>query len=136
MKSISVYLDGTSKPNPGHCAYGIVLYDENNKLIEKSGAYLGMGTNNIAEYCGLIFGLVGVLKKNIKRATVYTDSLLMVKQFKGEYKIKEETLKKFNLIAKGIASLFEKLEIYHIPDVNNKEAHKVANSFLPESILE
>ena len=134
--NVSLYLDGTSKPNPGHCAYGFVLYDENNNIIETSGGYLGLGTNNIGEYCGLIFGLISVLKKNIKTVTVYSDSLLMVKQIQGEYKVKEETLKKFNLIAKSIIALFEKFEIHHIPDVKNDAAHKAANSFLPENILE
>lgn len=135
MKSISIYLDGTSKPNPGHCAYGFVLYDENNNIIEKSGAYIGMGTNNIAEYCGLIFGLISILKKNIKKTFIYTDSLLLVKQIKGEYKVKEDTLIKFNLIVKSILSLFDEYTISHIPDSQNNEAHKTANSFLPENIL-
>ncbi len=130
MKSISIYLDGSSKPNPGDCAYGFVLYDENHNLIEKSGAYIGKGTNNIAEYCGLIFGLISILKKNIKKISVYTDSLLLVKQIKGEYKVKEETLKKFNLITKNLLSLFEEYTISHIPDSQNEEAHKMANSFL------
>lgn len=131
MKSISIYLDGACKPNPGDCAYGFILYDENHNIIEKSGAYIGMGTNNIAEYCGLIFGLLGILKKGVKQTSVYTDSLLLVKQIKKEYKVKEEVLKKFNLIATDILSLFEEYTIKHIPDTQNKEAHKIANSFLP-----
>ncbi len=137
MESISIYLDGTSKPNPGDCAYGFVLYEGNsNVVIEKSGAYVGKGTNNIGEYCGLIFGLIGILKKNVKKTSIYTDSLLLVKQINGEYKVKDENLKKFNLIAKGILSLFKEYAIYHIPDSQNKEAHKIANSFLPENFLE
>ncbi len=93
MKSLILCFDGTSRPNPGKCACSYVISD-NTQVIEKSGIYIGEGTNNIAEYLGLILGLIACTKYTPEGLIVYTDSNLVIHQIKGDYRVRDGELKK------------------------------------------
>lgn len=96
--NITVYTDGGSRGNPGHSGYGLVIYDEFQKILFQESKYLGTKTNNEAEYSGLIGALDWLSKnqdKKISKINFYSDSQLMVRQLQGKYKVKAPNLKPF-----------------------------------------
>ena len=93
---INIYTDGGSRGNPGISGYGLVIYDEKNQVIYQEAKFLGIKTNNEAEYSGLIGALEWVKKNqdnfNISQLNFFSDSQLLVRQFQGIYKVKAPTL--------------------------------------------
>ena len=93
---ISVYTDGGSRGNPGHSGYGLVIYDESQQILFKEAKYLGIKTNNEAEYAGLIGALTWIKQnqesKNITQINFHSDSQLMVRQLQGAYKVRAPNL--------------------------------------------
>ena len=130
MKKLFIYIDGASKGNPGKAGYGFLIYDEKKNLVEKSGGFLGITTNNVAEYFALIFSLISAIKYNPESIIVYSDSQLMVKQINGEYKVKQEWIKRLYAVSKSLIGNFKKISIVYIPREENKEADNLANSFV------
>jgi ribonuclease HI len=124
---LTAYIDGSSMGNPGESGYGIILKDENGKTIETIGRYIGIATNNIAEYSGLINCLKIAHKYQIKSIKVFSDSLLMVNQLNGNYKVKNDGLKTmFTEIQNFLKKENIQLEISHIPRDKNRDADKLA----------
>lgn len=94
---INVYTDGGSRGNPGHSGYGLVVYDDNKKILFKESKYIGIKTNNEAEYAGLI-GALNWINDNqnsleISHINFHADSQLLVRQVQGLYKVKAVHLK-------------------------------------------
>lgn len=129
MKSITLHFDGTSKPNPGRTACAFIILDEKHNEIEKQGRYLGKGTNNTAEYLGLILGLICTLKYKPDKLFIYSDSNLVMQQIKEKYKVKDMELKKLYIVATEILKLFPEVKIEYIPHEKNP-AHSIAQSYL------
>ena len=103
---INVYTDGGSRGNPGHSGYGLVIYDDNQKILFKESKYLGIKTNNEAEYSGLV-GALTWLNQNqqsfdLSQINFYADSQLMIRQMQGLYKVKADNLKPLFQQAKEI----------------------------------
>lgn len=130
-KKIEVFTDGGSRGNPGISAFAYVVLEDGNEIYSGSG-FLGISTNNKAEYTGLLEGLKHVLHKNFKQVTFYSDSELMVKQIKGEYKVKDEDLKNFHRDCKDLISKLENFEIIHVRREKNKKADLLVNKVLDE----
>jgi ribonuclease HI len=131
---IVVNVDGASKGNPGESGIGVAIFDKDSNLINEACDYLGVATNNIAEYKALIFGIKLSVEYNARRVLFKSDSELMVKQIKGEYKVKNAQLK---LLFTEAQSLFKKLpnwKIMHVPREENKEADLLANKGVEMSI--
>ena len=126
MKLIA-YVDGSSLGNPGESGYGIILKDEKENTLESIGRYIGTATNNVAEYSGLFNCLKIARKYQGDSIKVFSDSLLMVNQLNGNYKVKNEGLK---IIFSEIQNFLKKeniqLEIVHIPRDQNRDADKLA----------
>src|SRR3989344_1516428 len=99
MARLRIFTDGGARGNPGPSACAFVVLDDQNKLIFQQGFYLGYGTNNQAEYLGVVKALEWLGPRS---AIFYLDSLLVVKQIKGEYKIKDP--KKVEIISCQIPS--------------------------------
>ena len=135
MKSIILHFDGTSKPNPGKSACAFVICDETGHEIEKQGRYLGDGTNNIAEYLGLILGLIRVLRYDSDRILIYSDSNLVIQQIRGNYRVKDIDLKKLYIIATEILKFFSEVKIEYIPHEKNI-AHSIAQSYLEKGLFD
>lgn len=113
MKLI-LYTDGGARGNPGPAAIGVVLLDANKKQIATHKAKIGTATNNIAEYKALIKGLNIALSKGASEVKVYSDSELMVRQLKGEYRVKSTNLKPlFDNVQKKIEKL-DKFSVQHV----------------------
>ena len=128
---IEVYVDGAARGNPGEAGIGVVI-KEGKKVLLEVGAYIGRATNNIAEYMALIRGLEEALLLRKKSIKVTSDSELMVKQIKGEYRVKNEGLLPLYLHAKGLIKKLEHFEIFHAHREENKHADELANKGIDE----
>lgn len=128
---LEIYIDGASRGNPGPASAGISIF-EGAKKIKEEAVFLGKNTNNFAEYVALIIGLQEALKQNEKRIRVFSDSVLLVNQIKGRFKIKSDTLFALSKIVKNLLPSFEEFDICYIPRKKNKDADKLANKALEE----
>lgn len=129
-----VYTDGASRGNPGPASYGFVLSDKKGKVFYQDGGFIGIATNNVAEYTGLIKALEYMLSsyQETDRISVdcRMDSQLLAMQLNGKYKLKSGNLiGLFNRI-KFLEKRFNKLTYSHIPREKNKLADKMANNAL------
>ena len=124
-KKAILYCDGASKGNPGHSGIGIVLLINGDKTMLSE--YIGLATNNIAEYKALLKGLHEAKNQKATAIDIYTDSELLTRQIKGLYKVKspnlESLFKEATLLLKG----FKKYSINHVPREYNAEADRLAN---------
>lgn len=127
LKGIQLYTDGGSRGNPGEAAIGYILYDEQGSLLYEYGAPIGVQTNNHAEYKAMIEGLRRCLTMGCVRVVLSMDSELVVKQIKGEYKVRNQELKRLYEEATGLISKLEYFEIRHVRRENNKEADRLVN---------
>lgn len=123
------YIDGASRGNPGQSGSGIVLKDEGGGILFAEGTYLGEGTNNIAEYAAFLRCLKRAKRFRCHKMIVHSDSELLVRQFNGEYRVKNPNLKKsLKQIKTLIASLPFLVEVRHISSDKNRDADRVANA--------
>ncbi len=125
MKKAKLFVDGASRGNPGPAGYGYILETES-QTFEGYG-YLGITTNNVAEYKALIEGLKKAVEIGIEEIEIYSDSLLVVKQIKGEYKVKKKHLLSLFEEAKKLLQKFKKISIFHIERHKNRQADTLAN---------
>lgn len=134
MSKIKVFTDGASKGNPGSAGIGVIIYDENDFIIESYEEFLGDATNNQAEYKALLKSLDLIAKikeisdKKFDAVEFYSDSELMVNQVNFDYQVKEPELallnNKFHVKAKKLGLNFT---IKHIDRAQNKAADRLAN---------
>lgn len=123
---ITIYIDGGARGNPGPAGYGLVAKSENSDVLEEGYGYIGEQTCNFAEYCALLAALELALKKRWDHLQVKSDSQLLVRQIKGEYKVKNERLQAFHRRALQQISRFKSFKIEHIDRNLNKQADKLA----------
>ncbi len=122
---ITIYIDGASIGNPGKVGIGYSLYKDG-KPIKQEGVYLGIQTNNFAEYMALIFALTECLGLGQKKCQVFSDSQLLCEQINGNYKVKNKNIYALFVLAKKMISQFESFSIKHIDREQNQEADKLA----------
>ncbi len=135
-KAIAAYqanVDGGSRGNPGPAAYGVVVRDPRGEIVARLKKYIGSNTNNVAEYFGLIAALDYAQNHSIRALRVESDSELMVKQMRGQYKVKSEELKPLFERAKKMSQTFESFRISHVYREQNKEADALVNQALDET---
>ncbi len=125
-----IYTDGGSRGNPGPSALGVVIEDERGKVLKEYSHYLGEATNNQVEYEAVIFALQKAKQLKIKELEIRTDSELIGKQLRGEYKIKDFDLQPLFLKAWNLRLDYEKVNIKIIPREQNKKADKLVNQEL------
>jgi ribonuclease HI len=129
ISAMTAHVDGAARGNPGPAAAGVV-FRKDEKTIKTLSIPIGSNTNNVAEYCALILALQEALMMNVRRLDVFTDSELVTKQFSGEYKVKEPSLKALHCLASHLREGFEKLTLTHVPRAENKLADEAANKAL------
>lgn len=122
-----MYTDGGARGNPGIAGIGILIEDEDGNIIKEISQYIGEQTNNVAEYKALNRGLEVALDLGIKKITCYLDSELVVKQIKGEYKVKNERMIPIYNMTMPLIKKFDSFEIIHIKRKLNKKADKLVN---------
>ena len=127
MKKISLYVDGGSRGNPGPAGIGVVMLDEKGNRVKEFNKYIGIATNNVAEYSAAIYGLQEALIKRVDEVELNLDSELVARQLKGEYRVKNSNIKPLFEQALHLMSGFKKIIINHIPREKNKEADKLVN---------
>jgi probable phosphoglycerate mutase len=124
---ISAHCDGGARGNPGPAGYGALIQDANGMVIAELSEFLGIRTNNFAEYSGLLGCLQFALENGHSRLRVVSDSELMVKQIQGKYQVKSPDLKPLYEEAKRRIGKLEKFEISHALRHKNKDADRLAN---------
>ncbi len=123
-------VDGAARGNPGPASYGVVIRKPDGKVQESLGKRLGSQTNNVAEYHGLIAALDYAEAHGIRRLRIRSDSLLLVQQMKGIYKVKNPGLKPLHERASRMSRALEFFAIEHVPREQNAEADALANAAL------
>jgi ribonuclease HI len=124
---VTAYCDGGSRGNPGPSGFGVFIQDENGKAVAELSEFLGKQTNNYAEYSGLLAALNFAVEKKHPRLRVVSDSELMVKQIKGQYRVNSPDLKPLYDEAKRRIARLEQFRIEHVLRGKNKEADRLAN---------
>lgn len=126
LNEVILYSDGASSGNPGKAGAGWLLYDKEGNLIKKNNQFLGIATNNVAEYMALICGLETALALRAKKVICFLDSELLVKQLRGDYKVRNNILKLLYYQVNHLKGFFKGVSFNHIQRLKNKEADKLA----------
>ena len=122
--------DGGSRGNPGPAAYGYVLEAEDGTVLDARGEAIGTATNNVAEYRGLLAGLEAALERGVEEIEVVSDSELLVKQMRGEYKVKNETLRELVDDAHALADRLARVRYTAVRREHNELADRLVNEAL------
>lgn len=133
LASYLANIDGGSRGNPGAAAYGVIIRDPRGEIIARLKKYIGHRSNNVAEYFGLIAALDYADTHGIRALRILSDSELMVKQMRGQYKVKSEDLKPLFERAKKMSQTLESFRIEHVYREQNSEADALANQAMDET---
>lgn len=139
-KTIKIYTDGGARGNPGPAASGVYIIDESGTELYTLGHRLGITTNNVAEYTGVVLALSWVLIQNFSPSTLshiqfFLDSELVVSQINGIYRVKNEALKTLlTQIRVKEAQITVPIRYTHIPREQNKQADRLVNMALDNKI--
>jgi ribonuclease HI len=125
-----LYCDGASRGNPGEAAIGVSLLAPDGAPLVEFGGVLGVATNNVAEYEALIAGLEMALEHGARPLEVRLDSLLLVKQVMGEYRVKAPGLKPLHRKAVSLLARIGDAAVVHVPREENTRADALANAAL------
>ena len=125
-----LFTDGGARGNPGPAAYGFVLESEDGTVLAAEGEAIGTATNNVAEYSGLIAGLQKAVELHVPEVEVVSDSELMVKQMRGEYRVKNKALRDLYDEATALARRLGNVEYRHVKRAHNELADKLVNDAL------
>lgn len=127
-----IYTDGGSRGNPGEAGIGIVIEDMEGNIIKELSQYIGIQTNNVAEYKALSRALEIALDMGIAKVKCRLDSELVTKQIKGEYKVKNERMIPMYNMVMPLVHKFDEFHIEHIRREYNKKADALANKAMDE----
>ena len=125
-----LFTDGGARGNPGPAAYAYVLEAEDGTVLASEGKTIGVATNNVAEYRGLVAGLEKAVELAVPEVEVLSDSELMVKQMQGEYRVKNEALRDLSVEAGRLARRLTKVEYRHVRREHNELADRLVNEAL------
>jgi ribonuclease HI len=131
---ITAFCDGGARGNPGPAGFGVHIENERGEKLAELSEYLGIRTNNFAEYSGLLAALEFALRYDHPRLRVVSDSELMVKQIKGEYKVKSPDLRPLYDEAKRRIAGLDFFQIQHVLRNKNKDADRLANEAMDKGM--
>lgn len=132
VKSAVLWSDGAARGNPGPAGGGAVLKTPDGQLLDEQSQYLGHTTNNVAEYRALLLGLERALLLGVEQLEVRADSELLIRQLKGEYRVKNPGLQPLHADAKRLLSRFASVKLVHVRRELNAEADRLANRGIDE----
>jgi probable phosphoglycerate mutase len=127
---VKLSTDGGARGNPGPAAYGFVLETEDGTILATHGEAIGIATNNVAEYSALIAGLRKALELGLDDVEVVSDSELMVKQMRGEYRVKNEALRELSSHAERLARRIGSVSYRAVRREHNELADRLVNEAL------
>jgi ribonuclease HI len=125
-----MYADGASRGNPGPASIGAVIYDRRGAKVAEVSEVIGETTNNVAEYRALIAGLEAALALGVTRLQVRLDSLLLVRQVRGEFRVKAPGLQPLHRRVQALVGRFDGFSIEHVRREKNTVADGLANAAL------
>ena len=125
-----LYTDGGARGNPGPAAYGYVLEAEDGSVLDAHSEAIGVATNNVAEYRALVAGLAKAVETGVSELEVVSDSELLVKQMRGEYRVKNRALKDLSLQAARFARELDRVSYTAVPREQNELADRLVNEAL------
>ena len=128
-----LWTDGGARGNPGPAAYAYVLEDEDGNALAAHGEAIGVATNNVAEYSALIAGLEKAVELGVDALDVISDSELMVKQMRGEYKVRNDALRQLSLRGAELAGRIGEVTYTAVRREHNKLADQLVNEALDAS---
>lgn len=133
-KKIITYTDGASRGNPGPAGIGAYLLDEKESVLAEVSAFIGITTNNEAEYRALLLALTRALEMKASVVQCFLDSELVVRQLNGQYRVKNEKMLKFFTEVKNLLPKFESVTFSHVPREHHyqKVADRLANRGIDE----
>ena len=124
---ITAYFDGGARGNPGPAGYGVHIVDDQGNVLSEQHGSLGVATNNVAEYHGLIAALQWAVEHDLKSLTVRGDSQLIVEQMRGNYRVKHEGLKPLYLQARMLVMQIGDVRFEHVRREQNRDADRLSN---------
>lgn len=127
--------DGGARGNPGPAAFGYVLETDDGTVLDARGETIGVATNNVAEYRGLVAGLEKAIELGVDELEVVSDSELVVRQMRGEYKVKKESLRPLNERATDLARRLAKVRFTSVRREHNELADRLVNEALDRASL-
>jgi ribonuclease HI len=125
-----LFTDGGARGNPGPAAFGYVLETDDGTVLDARGEKIGVATNNVAEYRALLAGLEAAIAHGVTKLEVVSDSELVVKQMRGEYKVKNEALRQLSLEAARLARQLEGVVYTAVKREHNELADRLVNEAL------
>jgi ribonuclease HI len=125
-----LFTDGGSRGNPGPAAYGFVLEAEDGTVLDARGEAIGIATNNVAEYSALVAGLESAVEAGVDELEVVSDSELLVKQMRGEYRVKNKALQDLFLDASRVARTIRRVNYTAVRREHNELADSLVNEAL------
>jgi ribonuclease HI len=136
VDELLLYCDGGSRGNPGPSAIGAVVFDATTdppELVASVSECIGVTTNNVAEYGALIAGLEAVAHLHARIIHVRADSMLVIKQLRGEWRVKHENMKPLHADAKKLLAAYDVVDLQHVRREENTEADALVNVALDAS---
>jgi ribonuclease HI len=125
-----LFTDGGARGNPGPAAYGYVLESEDGHVLDARGEAIGIATNNVAEYSALVAGLEKAVELGVEELEVVSDSELLVKQMRGQYKVKSPALRELWLQAGALAAQLLSIRYTAVRREHNELADQLVNDAL------
>ncbi len=126
-RRLVLYTDGASRGNPGPSGAGVSILDASGEIVAEVMRYLGEATNNVAEYSALVAGLERARELGATDVQVRSDSELLVRQMRGEYRVRNQALRALAARARKLGESFEHVEYVHVRREQNIEADRLAN---------
>ncbi len=124
---ITAYFDGGSRGNPGPAGYGAYIVDETGQVLAELAAGIGVATNNVAEYHGLLAALQWAADNGVTALHVRGDSLLLIQQMRGNYRVKNAGLLPLYREARHLCARIGRVSFEHVPREKNKDADRLSN---------
>ena len=124
---IVAYIDGGARGNPGPAGYGVRIQSADGTVLDELHGALGIATNNVAEYNGLLAALRWAVENNVSRVQIRADSELLVKQMRGEYKVKNPGLQPLYVRARLLVAELDDVKFEHVRREFNEEADRLSN---------
>jgi ribonuclease HI len=134
VRVLRVFSDGASRGNPGPAGAGAVLALPSGEVVERLGLFLGVQTNNHAEYMGAILGLRRALELGAEEVELFADSQLLIRQLAGRYRVKSPTLRPLHAEARALLAQFRRHTLTHLPREENREADEMSNRAIDERL--
>lgn len=132
-KKLRIFIDGGSRGNPGPGACAAVFFGADGAVLREEGKYLGRCTNNFAEYGGLRLALAAAGRLGAEELEIFSDSELLVRQYSGEYRVKDAALAGLMAGVRKAAAGFKKVSLSHVPRDRNREADRLVNRILDDA---